>query len=110
MSDTYYDTHPNNPANQDEPVSKITYVVSIDEFEHHREFDTLEDAEKSFNEYINGLFEFHEIEILKYTDEPKPERLKYTNADTLFLELKKKISEHASRDNGFAWSLLRLKV
>ena len=110
MSDFYYDTHPNNPSNQDEPVSRITYEVNIDEYETFYLFDNFDDAKRMFNEIINGLTDFHEIELKKYVGDDKPILLEHTTADACFLQLKQKIAELSSLENSFAWSLFKIKV
>lgn len=108
--DTYNEHSSLNPANQDEPVSKITYEVSIDKYEIYSQHEIIEEAEEAFNNVINGLAEFHEVDLFEFESKTSAGKtLKHATADVCFLQLKQKISEYSSLDNNFAWSLLKIK-
>lgn len=94
--DTYYDTHPNNPANQPEPESIVTYEVVLyderDSVDVCLAFETLEQAVQRFNEIAYGTeFDWIEITIWKITDGQR-ECIKSALSSTLFLEMKRTLA------------------
>lgn len=91
--DTYYDTHPNNPANQPEPESVIGYEVVVDDFVAAYELDTLDQAELKFNEIAYGTeYDFYDLSIVKRTDGRIEEYVKSAISSTLFLEMKRNLA------------------
>lgn len=90
--DTYYDTHPLNPANQPEPESVISYEVVVDDFVDAYELDTLDEAELKFNQIAFGTtHDFYELSIVKRTD-GRIEYIKSALSSTLFLEMKRNLA------------------
>ena len=95
--DTYYDTHPNNPANQPEPKSVVSYEVVVydgmDNIDACFPFETLEQAEQRFNEIAYGTeFDWIEICLRKLVDGMHDKYIKSELSSTLFLEMKRNLA------------------
>ena len=89
----YIDNHPLNPANQPEPVSVVSYEVEIDDNVVTYEFDTLDEAEKKFNELAFGTeHDWCELCIWKKVDGFNYENLRHIYSSTLFLEMKRTLA------------------
>ena len=90
--DTYYDTHSDNPANQHEPESVISYEVVVDDNVEVIERDTLDEAYKVFASIVYGTeCDWVELTIWKVTDGQR-ECIESALSSTLFLEMKRNLA------------------
>lgn len=90
--DTYYDTHPNNPSNQPELKSVISYEVVVDDNVEVIECETLGEAYKVFASIVFGTtHDWVELTIWKVTDGQR-ECIKSALSSTLFLEMKRNLA------------------